>query len=672
MPHPFWEYNQKVGSGQVIAEEGTASQEIAEMGLEAALAELDLAAPGVPLLALGQTVAWDEPLKGGLARVLARSGSDRRVVFGVHDTDYFAKAPNARPQPGGFASLAHNDTTTRGLWSAAGEFNSLFGSETVITRETYALAGLRLERLSQARPGVLDELTEAWGWRGIVSLDPKPPVTADLKLSLVLPELRATFNWAIDATLDCLTGEGRREATDEAWRLRELITDAANVVGESGTLADLYERMIPGMVSFVTGSEAPIETTRTSRLLRFNPETCHQPRFELLGLFLSSETRERAKAAYNAAVTGSGLYAVERFGTGAIPFDVYIPGVGRGTLRLGAKGAVINTNPASFLTYKRRPETVQELAEILTAKYGSNCAVIGKAVTLIGMLGREFSFVFHEGASSYVKLSKKLHQALGIHVHPILRLRYETWQSLSVGCSWIRLPEPLRRPFGSDELCAPSVAGRWREVGADQVELLRQLGTIRRPIDLIEFLDSHRRGAWKQLAKEYRELHRGLLELRNSVEEVRARRVGLYTQRREMKEARRQAEAALGAHFREFIFEKSPTETELAERERLSHELERVIAEQERVSAELRHAFREQKELASAEAVRKAQSRRRDIEIEAELMRAQIIREAVIASSGLEAANRRPSGWWFPLVSPDGLWYRETLSTAAAYLERLI
>jgi hypothetical protein len=644
---------------------------IAEASLEQALAELDATSAGVPLLALGQTVAWDEPMKAGIARLLERRGGGRRMVFGVHDTDYFAKAPGAKPQRGAFTSLAHNDTTTRGLWSAAGEFNALFGSETVVTRELYASAGLRIERLSQNRPGELDRLTEAWGWRGIVSLDPNPPVTADVRLEGLLPTLRTTFGWAIDATLDCLTGEGRREGESEAKKLWGLFDLAASEVGPEGTLADLYERLLPGMLSFVTGHESAVETTRTSRLLRFNPSTCGQARFDLLGLFLDPAGRGEAIAAYDAAVAGSGLYPVARFGTGAIPFDVYIPGRGRGTLRLGTRGAVINTNPLSFLSYKRRPETVAELAEALTAKFGPECAVIGKAVTLIGMLGREFSFVFHEGASSYVRLSRKLHERLGLSVHPILRVRYDAWRALSVGCAWIRLPEPLRRPFGTDELCAPSVASRWREVGVEQEGLLAELGRIRRPIDLIEYLDKRRGGAWHSLAEEYRRLHAALLELRASLDAVRARRISLYDDRRRLKGERRDAEAALGSHFRTFIFERSPSPSDLAERERLSAVLARVVEEQERVATKLRQAFRRQRELADEGSVKRAQARRRDIEIEAELMRAQMVREAVIASRGLASANLRPSAWWFRLVSPDGLWYRETLATAEAYLERL-
>src|SRR5690348_12275153 len=90
-----------------------------------ALAELEQIAPGAPFLALGQTVFWDEPMKSGIALSSRRLGYHRPFVAGVHDTDYFAKLPSGRRQPGKFQAFPHNDTTTKGIWSAAGEFSTL-------------------------------------------------------------------------------------------------------------------------------------------------------------------------------------------------------------------------------------------------------------------------------------------------------------------------------------------------------------------------------------------------------------------------------------------------------------------------------------------------------------------------------------------------------------------
>src|SRR5690349_1443020 len=127
--------------------------------LDETLKELERVAPGAPLLALGQTVFWDEPMKAGLALRLKALGSSRRLVAGSHDTDYFAKLPGEKGRKGRFRAVPHNDTTTKGLWSAAGEFSALFGGETVVTRETMSAAGARLARIEHDRPGFLDEAT---------------------------------------------------------------------------------------------------------------------------------------------------------------------------------------------------------------------------------------------------------------------------------------------------------------------------------------------------------------------------------------------------------------------------------------------------------------------------------------------------------------------------------
>ena len=646
------------------------------MTLAEALAELDSCAPGVPLLALGQTVFWDEPMKAGVAQAVRKSGGKRKFIAGVHDTDYFAKAH----LPGGkrrFQAMPHNDTTTKDLWSAAGEFSALFGSETVVTRDLLASGGLKFRRLTQARPTFLDEATEAWGWKGIVYFSDIAPVTADVASTELIRELEQTLRWALDLSLTCLTGGDREAAQTQADTLVALLCDAFQQ-NETDSLGGLYERLLQQVFEFTAKSAVEIETTRTTRLLQFNTKTCCQPRFELLDLFLRPETRVEARSAYNEAVKTSGLYAVDRFGTGAVPFDVYVPGRGRGTLRIGTRGLVINTPQPLFASFKQPIESVSRLAEVLEAKLGPDIAVIGKAVTLIGMLGREYSFVFHEGASSYVTHSRKLHELLGplnagghLEIHPILRVKYDAWSALNSSCSWLRLPELLRRPFGTDELCSPSLASRWQNVACEQREQLARLGGLKRPIELIEYLNSLYGGSWHQLAEEYARLQVELNALREQIALVRADRVELYKRRNKLKDARRSAETAMGDHFRDRIFEQQPSAEDFAQRDTLSTSLSAILAEQELVREALIKAFRRQAELAHNDAVRAAHQRRRDIEIEAELKRATIIREAVVASKGLEKASHRPSAWWFSIVSPDGLWFRETIDSAEAYLEPL-
>lgn len=615
-------------------------------------------------------------MKAGIALASKRLGYSRRFIAGVHDTDYFAKLPMGRRQPGKFKTLPHNDTTTKGLWSAAAEFSTLFGSETVVTRDNLIAGGLKIERVRRARPDILDEATEAWGWRGIVSLDDAPPVTAELPLKPVFAELRSTFDWALDGALASLTGQAKKAAEELADVMRTKLCDAAEI-DPNLTLSGFYRHLLPEVYSFAAGADVDIDTTTTTDLLRFNILTAHQPRFDILTLFLNAKTADLAKRAYDEAIHGSGLYELRRFGTGAIPFDLVIPGVGRGTIRIGTRGLVVMTPQPQFASFKKPIENAMELAQIIERKFGPNCTLVGKAVTLIGMLAREHVFVFHEGASRYVSYSRSLHRSLraagaDLELNPILRVKYSAWDALQVSCSWLNLPEPFQQSFGTEEMCAPSFAQRWKQVGEEQEALIAKLGALNRPIDLIHFLEDKVGGAWNCLSREYEGLHSELEALKARVDNLTAERHALYARIKELKSKRAELERAKGDHFRAKIFEKNPTPEDLADRDRLANAIEVTIVEIEAAQKEVRDLMRLQREQAQAPEVLKIHDRRRAIELEAELKRMRLIRHAVISSKGLQNANLRPSAWWFPLVCPDGLWFRETVDSAECYLEELV
>ncbi len=644
--------------------------------LDETLLELERVAPGVPLLALGQTTFWDEPMKAGLALRLRALGSERRLVAGSHDTDYFAKLPRPKAGRGRFRAVPHNDTTTRGLWSAAGEFSALFGGETVVTRETMAAAGTRLARIERERPGFLDEATEAFGWRGVVTTDERPPIVSELPVKAALPELKATLDWALRATTECLAGEAKDAGEARADELRKLICDVADE--REGSVGAYYERLLPALYAFAAGEPVDVDTTSTTTLLRFNRSTCGLPRFGLLDLFVRPDTKAAAKAAYDEAVAhGPGMFPLGRFGTGAVPFDLVIPGKGRGTLRIGNRGAVVMTPVPQFLSFKAPLSGVAELAALVEAKFGPGCTLVGKAVSLIGMLGAEFAFAFHEGASSYVKVSRAMHARLRettgwtAVLHPILRVRYATWDALRPVHAWFRLPTVLQRAFGTEELPAGSFAERWQDVGEEQEALLAELAKCPKSNCLIKMLDRRLGGSWRRLSEEYVGLNGALESLESSSSSLEAERDAAYARLRECRRARAQAEWARGEHWRAELFEREATPEALAERAWLGEAVEAAIRALGTAEASLREVRSRQASLVRGEGLQKARARRREIELEAELKRARLVREAVVSSRGLRAAERRPSAWWMPVVSGDGAWFRETIRTATAWLEPL-
>lgn len=636
--------------------------------------ELEELAPGVPLLALGQTVFWDEPMKAGTVLALRAAGDARTFVAGIHDTDYFAKF-ESHDRRSGFKAFPHNDTTTKSLWSAAGEFSCLFGSETVVTKDKLAAAGGKLARVEHERPGYLDEITEAWGWRGVASLHRESVTIAGKKIDPLFRELFDTLNWAIDESLELVSGAHHQDSLKAKAGLLQLVCQVYEA-NSAGTLADFYEALLPGLYEKVAGQTVGMETTRTTSLLQFNSATAHQPRFDALRLFVEPKTRDQAKEAYDMAVRGSEIYTLDRFGTGAVPFDAVIPGIGRGTLRLGRRGGVIMASKPVGFSIKKPIETLEDLAAVLEAKFGPDVVIVGKAVTLITMLAREFVFLFHEGASSYVFRTLGLARSLrelqpDFKLFPILRVGYEPWDAMEDCCAWLKLPEPLQRPFGTSELSAPSFALRWNEVAKAQKKLLHELAQLRRPVELVRYLQHSIGGPWECLAKEHEDMHKELEGLAQRLADVRARKKLVIERLAACKADRQRIEHASGEHWRTKIFEKSPTDADWQERAAYQEKLAEIEHRRLVTVAEFEALQSDQANLVSNENLDRLRRRRGSIALEAELTRIRLIREAVVATEGLRRAGSRPSAWWFPLVCPDGTWFRSTMRSATARLEHL-
>ncbi|MCU0316943.1 MAG: hypothetical protein MUC92_10150 [Fimbriimonadaceae bacterium] len=636
---------------------------------EQVLRELDEIAPHAPFLSLGQTVFWDEPLKAGVVLQATHRGRPRKLVAGVHDTDYFAKLPGFE---GGdrFQALPHNDTTTKNLWSAAAEFNSLFGSETIPTKDKLHQAGVRLNFVSGARQGLLDELTEAWGWKGVVSTHSESKITAEKQLGPLFPTLQHTFRWAVQESLERIQGPEKAQSQAISDRLLGLTCDHSEGPPDF-TLSQYYQKLLPELYNLLTQGEVEPEVTATSQLLRFNRETVSLPRFDLVRLFVDSVTRTEAAAAYDELVKGTDVYTLSRFGTGAIPFDLYIPGVGRGTLRLGTRGGVVMTPKPVGFSFKSC-ETLEELAEIIEKRFGTECVLIGKAITLIGMLAREHVFIFHEGASSYVKTSRLLHQRLNFTgLNPILRVTYHPWDALKDVPGWLSLPEPWQKPFGTSEMSTGSFATRWKEVVRDQRQLLEDLSKLQRPLDLVRYLQGAAGGHWNCLANEYDGRAEVLTKLRATIAEFKAKKKAISLQMKELKRDRAAVEKEKGDHWRAKIFQLQPTEQDYAQRDAYEERLAQIADELETLGDEWLAWQVRQDEAVTDPEVQKANQRRREISLEAEMTRLRLAREAILASEGLEKSGHRPAAWWFPLVSPDGTWFRKTIEQADYRLESL-
>lgn len=690
--------------------------------------------PDAPFLTLGQTVLWDEPVKAALCRVLqsleARGeiAPGARFVAGVHDTDYFAKLEGLAVKDDPFIVLRHNDGDTRGLWSAAGELSALFGAEIVPSRADLAGGGVSLRSAARAYPGGLEALlnqeTDAPLWRALVHTEPHPLIAADVKLAEILPALRQQLRWGFRRSLE-INGCSPEFELGEPCPSREVArrvlgwVEEFSVLEPQATLSDLYRDLIPKIWALVGGATCRLETTTSLELFRFNTQTCSHPRFQFLDLFLNPATRALARRCYDDAVRGSGIYTLDEFGPGALPFDVVVPGEGRGTLRLHDGKIIVETETPREICQNCDPDSVARLAALLETHFGPETCVVGKAVSLISMLAAEFIFVFHERASGYTSRTQAMNaamraQGLRVTLHPMLRLRYEAWDALAGVDAEFRLPPHLEKAWGRANLSAHEFATSWKAIAQQEDERRARLKAIRKPDELMRALGEQGGTHWAEKRAEYLAAGRELAQMRQEANVSGASSEVARQQARQMTRQACDLEREKGVYFRAHIL---PLQRRISDIRQAAHERERPLkpsreeraAWQEQETSENREiealqaqledhlprwkafdaeieAARVQARLFKQEArrtvlhrlqqersphIEAARARRHRLENEAELARFFLVRDAFRAAESLRLTNVRPTAWWLPMVSPGGHWFNSIASSAQARLEEL-
>ncbi len=651
--------------------------------------------PGVTLLALGQTVYWDEPVKSILRRRLDETYPEAKMMVGIHDADYFSKVSGNIGIAEGWAILPHTDGVTRDLWVATGEISSLFGSEIYLSRDVFTNHGVQFDKIARSYSGGRDALvetaTEAAGWRGLVHIGAENEIACCVPLKNALPFLLELLEWGFSHTLDMLSDVDAVRGKPIADELLSEVREYAEANPDVSITQMFREFLWRFHVRLLGYEPSNLELTSMSELFAFNRSTAGLPRFRLLGAFLDPATRMICQESYDQAVEGSDIYTLDRFCNGAIPFDIVIPGRGRGTLCLRDGAVVIEGDEPITLVTNTMPTTTEELAALVEDKLGPGIALVGKAVTLVLMMASEYIFVLHEQASSYVPRCEKMaalmrDRGIDLPYYPIIRIDYHTWDSVSASDATFRLPGHLATAFRQSEITSTEFADSWQGVMRDQEALL---GRIQRMTDidlLLTFLAEQHGEPWPTRIQQYMAAYATVRRLSEQTEPMKDESVRLRDLSHQIKAEIQQLEAEKGEHFRTKVKplrdelgifaadggtltpDSQALSEQLAKEEQAREDFERRIREKREEanqahnrSIELKHAVRD---IEKGEEMLKTRETLNTIEYEAELARLWMVRDAYLTTRGLDYTDHRPSAWWFMLVDPELKWFNRVAQTA--------
>jgi len=612
--------------------------------------------PGIKLVSVAQTVFWDEPVKALLHRILDLLAPEVSMLLLIHDADYVSNLTRLISESEGeYSIVSHNDGTTQGLWAAVGEISQLFGSEVVPTRELLIRYGVPLKKLafwSSERPeNFLNQVTEAWGWRTLIPSRKPRILAADIFLCTILPYLFQILDWAWKETINSLVSVfDQKRAWEKTTEIRGWINNYFSSHPQA-TLTQLYQALLPLFYQEILGySPSKLEVSSTTQWLRFNRETCRLPRFRLLEKFLHPSTRGICCQAYNQAIRDSGIYLLEEFGEGALPFDLVIPGQGRGTLRIIDKKVVIEMEDPVFLATFRPVEDVDQLAQLVEERWGKDVFLIGKAITFISMLAQESILVLNESASPYIHRTKIMLEMLrknGVVLfhYPLLRLRYHTLDAAEQLKLMVKLPEHLAECFSKKEISFQEFSRFWKGVVEEQGKILDQIQKLKGR-RWFAFLSEKKGGEWQKRFNHYQEVCHQLREFGEESKKMTKKIYHCQKEIQQLEDEIQKLEVKRGQHHRLIL---------------RIHQLQNRIAK-------IKENYRYWKNGPKLQSLR---CLRQDLEYKAEIARLHIVRNALLVYYGLPYINLRPTAWWFLLLSPGGEWFSNLLERIELYWEEL-
>lgn len=635
------------------------------------------------LLSFGQTVCWDEPMKAVLFAKMHQIGVELPFIFGVHDTDYFSKVHASLFTDEPFAIVKRNDGSMANIWTATCEIALPFGSEATPTVANYNACGIPMSKLARhsggSVPEFIDKWTEAWGWRAIVHNSRRGPVAAFVRIGDVIERVMEILSWAFNGTAEMVDGADYPKMAARA--LLKTVDEFARKLGSDAPLSSLYIHLYKSLLNMLLGSVPKnFEATTSLRFFQFNSSTCMRNRFKPLDIFLSPDKRGIAKSAYDEAVTGSGIYTLSKFGEHALPFDLVYKGFGRGTicvdgnwlLILGADGRRVETKACEALTDR------MALARCIENSFGSDCALVGKAIITPIMLCSEGIMVLSETGSAYMHITKRFVKAINeagiqLELFPLLRVYYSTFDAMRHLKIKLNLPEHIARFIGSQTISAEEFALSWRDIVKDARRTTESMVSSQSPASTFELLKRFDMGGGEheQLRWEFEAAAIKLQKLGTEIE-------GIIRDCRQLAQKERSIVAELSklslqsaelkrkVYFSTLQDESSEIEICRTELKSLTRKLSSELMKLRRSRMEV---VRRLKELAYSDDAERLRSTKFRLTLKLLNERLSLARDALLTAA-LPYSDFRPCAWWLCMLDEKGKWWHGIMELARARFEK--
>jgi chromosome segregation ATPase len=184
----------------------------------------------------------------------------------------------------------------------------------------------------------------------------------------------------------------------------------------------------------------------------------------------------------------------------------------------------------------------------------------------------------------------------------------------------------------------------------------------------MQYLVDRNQNGWSEQLDEYNKLKIRLRELSRQGLTLQRTVNRLYDELKEIKAAIRDTELAKGDHFRSVI---DWTSEETQRREQYDRDIAELLVRRKETLSRIREVKSEREALERQGEAALIRDRITTIEVNAEMERMKMIRNAILTRKGLVHTQHRPAAWWIPMVDPSGEWFRRIASTTELYLEPL-